>query len=241
MRLLSMPRFERGRPAARKCVAKARGRNRQIRFEPLEDRRMLSVSINPIGTYETGIYDEGAAEIVAHDPVTQRLFVVNGDATAIDVLDISDPTTPTAVDVLDVSPYGDAPTSVAVSDGLVAVSVKADPETNPGQVAFFTTAGDFVNSVEVGACPDMLTFTPDGAKVLVANEGQPSDDYTIDPEGSVSIVDVSGGASNATVTTADFTAFNGQVDELRAAGVRIFAPGASVAEDVEPEYIAVSS
>jgi len=98
-----------------------------------------------------------------------------------------------------------------------------------------------VPTVEVGACPDMLTFTPDGTKVLTANEGQPSDDYTIDPEGSVSIIDVSNGALDATVTTADFSAFNDQVDELRAAGVRIFAPGASVAEDVEPEYIAVSS
>ncbi len=41
--------------------------------------------------------------------------------------------------------------------------------------------------------------------------------------------------------TADFTAFNGQIDALRAAGVRIFGPRATVAQDLEPEYITVSA
>ncbi len=42
------------------------------------------------------------------------------------------------------------------------------------------------------------------------------------------------------VTTVGFNKFNSQVDELRAAGVRIFGPNATVAQDLEPEYIAVS-
>lgn len=40
-------------------------------------------------------FEQGAAEIVDHDPVTERLFVVNGFAKTIDVLDISTPSTPT--------------------------------------------------------------------------------------------------------------------------------------------------
>ncbi|KAA5539936.1 DUF839 domain-containing protein [Roseiconus nitratireducens] len=48
----------------------------------------------------------------------------------------------------------------------------------------------------------MVTFTPDGNKVLVANEGEPDDG--VDPEGSVSIIDVSGGVLSATVQTATF-------------------------------------
>ncbi|MBN3876121.1 MAG: putative Ig domain-containing protein [Nostoc sp. JL23] len=89
----------------------------------------------------------------------------------------------------------------------------------------------------------MLTFTPDGTKVLVANEGEPNS-YgqvnLVDPEGSVSIIDISGGVANATVAQASFTSFNSQIATLKAAGVRITGPGSTVAQDLEPEYIAVS-
>ena len=98
------------------------------------------------------------------------------------------------------------------------------------------TDGNNQVGVEVGALPDMLTFTPDGSKVIVANEGEPNSDYTIDPEGSVSIIDVSGGLgaiSQANVTTLNFNAFNPAQAALEAAGVRIFGPGATVSQDLE--------
>ena len=95
----------------------------------------------------------------------------------------------------------------------------------------------------------MLTFSPDGSKVLVANEGEAvveaGNDGTVtitDPEGSVSIIDVSGDfntLSQSNVATADFSRFNGKEADLRGDGVRIF-PDATTAQDVEPEYIAVS-
>ena len=54
------------------------------------------ISLQPIGTYRDGAFDVSAAEIVAHDPDTQRLFVVNADPEdpAIDVLDMSNPALP---------------------------------------------------------------------------------------------------------------------------------------------------
>jgi DNA-binding beta-propeller fold protein YncE len=88
----------------------------------------------------------------------------------------------------------------------------------------------------------MLTFTPDGRYLLVANEGEPSGygvPGAVDPEGSVSVVTLNRGGASV-VRTADFRAFSGQEATLRAQGVRIFGPGATVAQDLEPEYIAIS-
>jgi 2',3'-cyclic-nucleotide 2'-phosphodiesterase (5'-nucleotidase family) len=211
---------------------------------PVDPTPVAPSLLVPLGTYETGIFDESAAEIVVHDPVSQRLFVVNASIPAVDVLDVSDPSNPTKLFELDPSEFGSGANSVAIANGIVAVAVEAEEKTDPGSVVFFDIDGNFLKAVTVGALPDMVTFTPDGTKVLVANEGQPNDDYTVDPEGSISIIDLSGGIENLTqanVTTADFTAFNDQRDALIASGVRIFGPNATVAQDVEPEYIVVTS
>ncbi|MDJ1182509.1 choice-of-anchor I family protein [Roseofilum casamattae] len=197
----------------------------------------MAIELTQIGRYSSGIIDESAAEIVAYDRGTQRLFVVNANDAVLDVLDISNPTNPNLVSTISVdAAIGAGINSVAAANGVVAVAVENADAVTPGAVAFFNPEGTFLDSVTVGVLPDMVTFTPDGTKVLVANEAEPG---TTDPEGSISIIDISAGVANATVQTADFTSFNGQEDDLRAEGVRIF-PGKTVAEDVEPEYIAVS-
>lgn len=195
-----------------------------------------TASVNKLWTYTAPApIDSGAAEIVAVDYENARVFVTNAQAGAIDILNLADGS---KIGALDVSGLG-GPNSVAVKNNVVAVALENTvSKQDPGAVAFFQADnGAFLNSVTVGALPDMLTFTPDGQRVLVANEGEPNDAYTVDPEGSVSIIDLSGGVGSAVVTTADFTAFNGQEAALNAAGVRIFGPGASTAQDLEPEYI----
>jgi len=205
----------------------------------------MTIQLKPIGTYKTGVFDESAAEIVAYDATTKRLFVVNANSATIDVLDVSGlksdgSVDPTLAFSIDVKPYGEVANSVDVQNGIVAVAVENADKQAPGSVVFFDTDGTFQNSVTVGALPDMLTFTPDGQTLLVANEGEPNDDYDNDPVGSISVIDISGGVASATVQTAGFDAFVGREDELRAAGVRIFGPNANAAQDFEPEYIAVS-
>lgn len=201
-----------------------------------------AIAVNRIGTYESGIFDQGAAEIVAFDPGSQRLFVVNGATPGIDILDARNPSNPTLLRSLDLTVLGGGVNSVAVRNGLVAIAVEANNPQSPGLVAFFDTDGNFLRTVTVGALPDSLTFTPDGSRILVANEGEPNDAYTVDPEGSVSIIDLSNGLNQATVTTAGFRAFNGPIRRARleADGVRIFGPNATTAQDLEPEFIAVS-
>lgn len=195
-----------------------------------------SVTLTPIGTYATGAWDEGASEIVAHDPGTQRVFVVNADAGTIDVLDISDPTQPTLVDTL----QAPGANSVAVSQRLVAVAEQAENRQAPGTVALFDLGSlELLNTVTVGALPDMVTFTHNGQYALVAGEGEPEGycDGQVDPDGTVAVIDVRRGAERASVRIADFVGFNDRYDDLVAAGVRLTGPGASVAQDVEPEYI----
>lgn len=174
------------------------------------------------------------SEIVSYDALNNRIWTVGG--TGIDVFDIAG----NLVHSVNTSALGGV-NSVAISNGQAAVAFAAPTKTDPGFVRFFnaTTFASLVD-VTVGANPDSVTYTPDGSRLLVANEGEPSS-YLIgpsgDPEGSVSIID----SSTFAVQTAGFSSFNAQAAALKAAGVRLTGPNATVAQDLEPEYIAVSA
>ncbi len=189
-----------------------------------------------ISSYFTDVFDQGAAEIVAYDASSFKLFFTNADANTVSVLDISDPTSPVLIDTIEMDLYGGGVNSVAVHNGMVAVAVEADPVTAPGKVVIFNTDGVFQKEFTVGALPDMLTFTPDGAMILTANEGEPNSQYSEDPEGSVSVIDL----ATDQVVTLSFAAYNDKFAHLTNKGVRIFGPGAAVGQDLEPEYIAVT-
>ncbi|HMQ45978.1 MAG TPA: choice-of-anchor I family protein [Saprospiraceae bacterium] len=188
------------------------------------------------------VEDGGSAEIVAYDPASLSLFVVNSINSKLHVLDFSDPSNIQETNVIDMLAYGSGITSVASKNGIVAVSVVGNDFAD-GKVVFFDANGVYQNEVTVGNLPDHVSFTPNGNYLLTANEGQPNDDYSIDPEGSVSVIDLSGGVSaltQAAVATLNFNEFDDDIDQLRAEGVRIFGPGASVSQDMEPEYLTYS-
>jgi 2',3'-cyclic-nucleotide 2'-phosphodiesterase / 3'-nucleotidase / 5'-nucleotidase len=198
------------------------------------------IELRPLGVHASGLFEAGGAEIAAHDPATQRLFVVNGGHHTVDVLDIANPLLPALVRTIDMTAFGAAANSVAVRGGLVVAAVENVNRQAPGSAVFFDANGNHLKTVTVGALPDMVTFSPDGDWVLVANEGEPSDDYLVDPEGSVSVIDLRHGithVSQSSVRTAGFASFNGAPPP----GVRVFGPNATVAQDMEPEYITVSA
>jgi len=207
--------------------------------EIVEAPAFPGIEMNVLASLET---PEGAvAEISAHDPVSQRLFVTNSEDNQLLVFDFSDPTVSNIINTIEIDEFGGGINSVAVSNGIVAVAVEAEDTGVRGSVLFLDTDGNFLGEAEAGFLPDMVTFTPDGTKVLTANEGEPDDDYEIDPEGSISIIDISGGIESAVITEATFEAFDGMEDDLREQGVRIFGPEASASQDLEPEYITVSA
>ena len=202
-----------------------------------------SLKLSFLGRHSSGQFDQSAAEIPAYHAGSQRLFVVNANKGALDIMSLADPANPTLEDTLltgDIS-AGSEVNSVAVQGDLVAVAVQAGTKTDTGFLALYdANTLERISFVPVGALPDMVAFTPDGQYVLTANEGEPNDDYSVDPEGSISVIDISD-PTDPQEDRAEFTAFNSQKAELLAAGVRIYGPNASVAEDLEPEYIAVSA
>ena len=199
------------------------------------------VSLKALGNYHSGVVGESAAEIVVFDPITNRAFVVNANIAAVDVLDISSPRAPSKVNTIDASSLGAGVNSVALHNGLLAVALEGAGVDSPGRVAFYDTASlRHLGSVEAGVLPEMVTFTPDGKYVLTADEGQPNDDYSIDPPGTVTVIDISAGAAMSTAATASFDESQFDLDALASRGLRVFGPNATLAQDVEPEYIAVS-
>lgn len=209
----------------------------------VQEKTPNAISLKKISAFETGVFGKSAAEIPAYDPATKRLFVVNAQKGVVDVLDVSQPERPKYIGELSARHLleGSEVNSVAVQNGVVALAVQAKIKTDNGLVALFKASDlTLISAINVGALPDMLTFTPDQQSILVANEGEPSLDYQIDPEGSISIINIKD-IRKPTVRTADFKAFNGQEQLLRNKGVRLFGPKATAAQDFEPEYITLSS
>jgi DNA-binding beta-propeller fold protein YncE len=179
-----------------------------------------------------------AAEISAYDPETKKLFIVNAASASIDIIDLSTPSSMVYEKSINIITYGANVNSVHARNGLLAAAIESDPKTNPGKVVIWKTADlSEQASVTVGALPDMVTFSPDGKYIVCANEGESNEDYTIDPKGSVSIIDVQ---NNYTTTTLDFTSFNASAPSLMENGYRVFGPNADLSEDTEPEYVAIS-
>ncbi len=210
----------------------------------------------PAGLAKVGVFDSGSgaagAEIVAYDAATWRMFVTNGVTNQIDVVALDDPAKPVKVGAVDLSAFGSGVQGVAVKDGLGIAAVAGNPVTANGKAVFFDASTlEVLRALDVGALPDMVTFTPKGDRALLANEAEPrcvdangvgvtNPALATNPVGSVSIIDLRRGLDKATVRTAGFEAYNGEEATLQAQGVRVGTwPGASVAQDIEPEYIAV--
>lgn len=212
-----------------------------------DDRAIINpaknIELNHVESFDPNPTAGSTTEIVVHDAKTQRLFMTSAVQKRMDIADFSDPTNITLIKSIDMTPYGGI-TSISVKNDVVAVASPNAIEQLDGQVIFFNTNGDYINKVTVGSLPDMITYTPDGKKVLTANEGQPNLDYSVDPEGTVSVIDITGGVANLTqanVKTIDFKSWNAGEADLKAKGVRKLYAASTLSQDFEPEFITVSS
>ena len=201
-------------------------------------------SITPLWTFNHNVAPTigRSAEIAVFDAATQALWITGGNG--LDVLNLAGE----RIQTFTSTAFGSI-NSLAISGNTLAVAfTNALDAGQPGNVQFFDTTtflsqgatAALLGSATVGAVPDMLTWTPDGSRLLVAIEGERQSNAN-NPVGGVSLIDVSrtGGSFTTTVNTAGFSAFDSQVASLRASGVRIVGDTLpSVA--FEPEYIALS-
>jgi DNA-binding beta-propeller fold protein YncE len=228
-----------------------------------------TLSADLVGRYQSGVYGLSAAEIVDYHPASQSAFVVNAQSGKVDVVDLSMLTqapvyAEAGYSLNNLSKKTDlnisvdtgltllgAVNSVSVSGNLLAAAVeRADALGNATQgngiVAFYRLSDSelpqYLSFVDVGALPDNVVFSPDGSMLLVANEGEPNSAYDIDPEGSIALIAITNGVPATTATLIDFNDFNvgGSRNAELSPLIKINGPGASVAQDLEPEYIAVS-
>ncbi len=195
------------------------------------------------------------AEISAYNPATGYLYTVGGGSGSIVVSDLRDPANPQAVARATSTGNGETLQSAAVFGNLLAIAVQNAVKTDPGFVQFYDLTDPalpvHISTVTVGALPDMVKFSSDGRKLLVTNEGEPNSLYTIDPVGSISVVDTSGYLAStpvapaaADVQTVGFEAWENRRAELINRGVRIgtrLGVTTTVAQDIEPEAIAISA
>jgi hypothetical protein len=246
--------------------------------------RALNVEI--VGRFATGIYGKSAAEIVQFHKSSNSAFAINGASNQIEVISLTNLSTtqvgnpiadesltsnaftfPLSVSVTNSAgieramPLG-AVNSIAIKQDLLAIAVEGEIKQAHGAILFYHLnelgEGTFIKAVEVGALPDMVTFTPDGSKALVANEGEPSTDYTHDPEGSISVISIVDSIptdvaktinlstdmvfSDDNLVPEDFDTDAKRLAILSKAGVKFAGPpGNTVAKDLEPEYITTSS
>ena len=215
--------------------------------------------LDPTIEANQGVLDLAAlganAEISAYSSEFGYLYTVGGGSGAIVVSDLRDPTKPQAVALATPANNSETLQSTAVFGKLLAVAVEETGSSGPGFVQFYDLSDPalpvHLSTVSVGPLPDMVKFSSDGSKLLVTNEGEPNALYTIDPEGSISVIDTSGylaatpvPPAQGDVQTIGFGAWENRREELINRGIRIgqrLGVTTTVAQDIEPEAIAISA
>lgn len=202
-----------------------------------QDTGRVGVELTELGRYTApdARFNEGGAEIVAYEASTRRLFVANGSEGTLDVIDVADPADPQLVEQVQLDEYGAGINGVGAADGLVGVAVSPEDEQgSPGRAVFLDAQTlEVVQDVEVGFLPDALLFSPDGRTAVVANEGEPASDYSIDPPGTVSVIDI----TTFEVSEVGFDDL-AMEDIVSAESFRTFGPSAGdLSADIEPENV----
>ncbi|MCM1983247.1 choice-of-anchor I domain-containing protein [Lyngbya confervoides] len=202
------------------------------------DPLLGSLNLTPEGT--SG--EQFQSEISASVKVSGKLFLLSsGGGNTLQVVDATNPAN--AILKARVSLEGYTSQSVAAFDHWVAVALSPeDYRDSPakGRVRFYRLSKNgtlkLIQEVEVGYLPDGIAFNEKGTQLVVANEGEPNRDYSLDPIGSIGIIDIKGRTGRERFSYTELSFEGVTLPE----GLRISGPaGTSPAEDIEPEYVSI--
>lgn len=247
--------------------------NSGAQLKPNSEPTLLPVeikSIDLVARYQSGDFGKSAAEITDYHKASKRAFVVNAQAKAINVLDLSDlpanavtgdgaftlnnlkakatrfnvgaSLTPVNGSTFNVG----AINSLSIVGDLMAVAVENEIPQDAGAIVFYrlddTGTATKLHAVKAGAMPDMVTITPDGKFALSADEGEPNGSYSNDPEGTVTLVKINNGVPAQTSQQLNFHSVSIPDEVIIKKSIKDSSANSSsaLARDLEPEYIAVS-
>ena len=211
-----------------------------------------TIDIKKIAGYSIGQTNEdgGVAEIVKYNPDNQKFYVINGHGQTLDIVSLKGLTSSDTVQTLqketsiniaaavntDTFTYGDL-TSIEMntSNDTIVAAVQDIDYTKNGKIVVMNYDGIIQKTYDAGVQPDMVKLTPDAKYILSANEAEPRLGLEgVDPEGSVTIVEVETGK----VTQVKFTDESVIYDDVH---IRKNGTKADAVTDLEPEFIAVSN
>ncbi|EMD83466.1 choice-of-anchor I family protein [Pacificimonas flava] len=203
------------------------------------NRPTFDISIAQVFNSGSG---EAGSEVVATE--NGRFVVTNGAENRIDIFLIGSGGLERSIDLSSIAGF-EGVQSVDIRGGVIAAAI-ARSGGNGLVATFDAETGEALAQYECGVLPDMVTFSKDGTRLFVANEGErgdlpnPADDAA---PGSISVITLeSGGVESFGFEAYDDMNADGVFDEadltiLRDMGIRTF-PGSAPSLDFEPEYIA---
>ncbi len=194
-----------------------------------------TIRLSVEGTWRSSPFSTKTPTDPVYDPRTKRVFVGSDDRNAIDVFDVSVPSSLNKIQQIDLG--GDPGRIAFSSEGILAVS-------QSGRVRLFNASGkELVSPISVSGAGN-LQFTPDGEKLVVAGSEQSEEQVTVlrlsSPDWDTCRQGLPGCSISTTSSVTSFNVFNSQRQAVLDAGVRLPHPNRSVARDMNIADITVS-
>lgn len=187
-------------------------------------------------------FDQNKLSYHAYDASSERIFVASPGENKLYTFDISNTDKVFQDSTINLNIYQTEVSAIAARQGVVALTFINNLPQARGKLVLLDTAGQLINQFTVGAYPSFVRFSSDGRYLIVGNEGPPADDYSVDPMGSVSVLQIL--SANPSVLTQNdvFTiGFKGLDSTDYHPLLRIYGNDGQQlpSQDIEPEDIAL--